>query len=396
MNQYLQDAMALAPALKAIKEDLHRHPELSFQEVRTTKIIQDQLLAMGLHLVDVGMETGAAAILFGDQPGPAVALRADIDAIAQQESPAHGGVVSEEPGKMHACGHDFHTTALLGAARILADHRAELAGQVYFLFQPAEEVTQGAAALVAHGLWDRLPQTPTGIFALHTRPELPSGQVAVVPGGIMAGKCHFSIQLTGVAGHGGAPHQCVDVITAGAAIVDAVQTIPSRCTDPRDPLVCAVLSIHAGTVENFVPETLTMTGAIRAHSEQVMEETKDHLRRLAEGIAQAYRCRCALEFIPQVPVTYNGPAMTALATQAAAAVVGSENIRAPRGDMASEDFSVLTQTVPGFFYWLGTGFHDRENPGWHHDCFRTDDDALPIGAALLAQSAVTALTNSMN
>ena len=208
----------------------------------------------------------------------------------------------------------------------------------------------------------------------------------------MAGKCHFTIGLTGVAGHGGAPQQCVDVITAGAAIVEAVQTIPSRCTDPRDPLVCAVLSIHAGTEENFVPEKLTMTGAIRAHSDQVMEETKEHLRRLVGGVAEAYRCRWTLDFIPQVPVTYNSPKMTALARKAAAAVVGEENLCTPRGDMASEDFSVLAQTAPGFFYWLGTGFHDRENPGWHHDRFRTDDKAIPIGAALLAQSVVTALS----
>lgn len=391
MNEYLQEALALTPELKAIKEDIHRHPELSFHEVRTTKIIQDQLLAMGFHLVHIGMETGAVAVLEGGKPGPAVALRADIDAIAQQESPDHGGVVSEEPGVMHACGHDFHITCLLGAARILANHREELAGSVYVIFQPAEEVTQGAAAMVAHGLWDKLPEIPKCIFALHTRPEVPAGQVALVQGGIMSGKCHFTLKLTGVAGHGGAPHQCVDVITAGAAIVEAVQTIPSRCTDPREPLVCAVLSIHAGTEENFVPETLTMTGAIRAHAERVMEETKEHLRRLMGGIAESYRCRWTLDFIPQVPVTYNSPEMTALARKAAAAVVGEENLCTPRGDMASEDFSVLTQTAPGFFYWLGTGFPDRENPGWHHDCFRTDDDALPIGAALLTQSVFTAL-----
>lgn len=166
MNEYLQEALALTPELKAIKEDIHRHPELSFHEVRTTKIIQDQLLAMGFHLVHIGMETGAVAVLEGGKPGPAVALRADIDAIAQQESPDHGGVVSEEPGIMHACGHDFHTTCLLGAARILANHREELAGSVYVIFQPAEEVTQGAAAMVAHGLWEKLPEIPKCIFAL--------------------------------------------------------------------------------------------------------------------------------------------------------------------------------------------------------------------------------------
>ncbi|NCE65384.1 amidohydrolase [Pseudoflavonifractor sp. 524-17] len=388
MNEIiLEAAQALYPQLKAVKDDIHRHPELAFQEHRTTKVIKDQLLAMGLHLIDTGMETGAAAWLEGGAPGPTVALRADIDAIEQQE-PADNGVVSEEAGVMHGCGHDFHTVCLLGAARLLAQRRGELRGNVAFLFQPAEEITQGAAAMLSRGLWDRLPQKPTQLFGLHTRPEVPRGQVAVIPGAVMAGKSHFFITLTGVTGHCGAPHKCVDVIVAGAAIVNGIQTIVSRNTDPQDPLVCAVFSINAGTPENFVPETLTMTGDIRAHSDEVIQKTQNRLEALAKGIAASYQCGCEVRFVPEVPVTDNRPEMVRLARRAAAAVVGEENIVQPRGDMGSEDFAVFGREVPAFFYWLGTGFPGQSNPCWHNERFKTDDSALPLGAALLAQSVL--------
>ena len=390
MSTLLAEARALFPTLKALKDDLHRHPELSFAETRTTALLKERLLALGLELVDLGMETGAVAVLRGGKPGRCVALRADLDAIAQQE-PADNGVVSETPGVMHACGHDFHTACLLGAAQLLAARQAELAGSVVFLFQPAEEITQGAAAMVHHGLWDKLPLKPCCLFGQHTRPEIPCGKIGLVPGAIMAGKSHFSITLHGIAGHSGSPHKCVDVIVAGAAIVNGIQTIVSRNTDPLAPLVCAVFSIHAGTPENFVPETLTMTGAIRAHADDLLHQTEQRLEALAAGLAAAYGCTCDVHFIPEVPVTWNGPEMTALARQAASAMVGAENLVSPQGDMGSEDFAVFGQHLPAFFYWTGTGYPGQRNPGWHNAHFRVDDDALPIGAALMAQSALTAL-----
>ena len=390
MQQLRSRAMDLAPMLKAIKDDLHRHPELSFQETRTTDLIRRRLEALSISIIDLGMDSGVVGYLQGARPGTTVALRADIDAIAQQE-PADNGVVSENPGVMHACGHDFHTTCLLGAARLLSERREELAGNVVFLFQPAEEVTKGAKAMIDHGLWEKLPQKPDYLFGLHTRPEIDCGNVAVVPGGIMAGKTHFFIDLTGVTGHCGSPHKCVDVITCGAAIINAIQTVVSRNTDPLEPLVCAVFSIHAGTPENFVPETLSMSGDIRAHSAAVMEKTEARLQQLVQGVAETYGCQWQLRFAPQVPVTYNGPEMTALARKAAEAVVGADHIVTPRGDMGSEDFAVLGQTVPSFFYWLGTGFPGQTNAAWHNIRFRTDDDALPLGAALLASSVLTAM-----
>lgn len=383
-------AQEFSHRLKALKDDLHRHPELSFQEYRTTAVLTEHLAALGLEIVDLGLETGVVALLRGAERGKVVALRSDIDAIAAQEPPGPGA--SEHPGVMHACGHDFHATCLYGAAELLYERRATLRGDVVFLFQCAEEVTQGAATLLAHGLWEKLPcGKPHALFGLHNRPQLPRGQVAVMEGGVMAGKEHFEIRLHGVTGHGGSPHACVDVIVPAAAIVQGVQTIVSRSTDPLDALVCAVLSIHAGTAENFVPDALTMTGAIRAHSAAVMERAKGRLGALVGGVADSYGCTWELEFIPQVPPTVNSPEMTLLARRAAERVVGAQHIVSPRPDMGSEDFSLLGQDVPSFFYWLGSGYPERENAPWHSLRFRTDDDALPIGANLLAQSALVAL-----
>lgn len=386
----LTEAQALYPELKALKDDLHRHPELSFQERRTTAVLRERLAPLGLELIDLGMETGVAALLRGARPGRTAALRADIDAIAQQE-PADLGVVSEHPGIMHGCGHDFHTACLYGAARLLCARREALAGDVVFLFQPAEEVTQGARAMIDHGLWEKLPRKPDCLFGLHNLPELPRGQVAVLPGPIMAGKRHFTVTLRGVAGHGGSPHKCVDVIVPAAAIVQGVQAILSRNADPMESLVCAVLSIHAGTPENFVPDTLVMTGSIRAHSQQVQDMACRRLEEICRGTAAAYGCTAELAFTPGVPITFNGPPMTALARRAAEAVAGPEQVVQPRPDLGSEDFAVFGQDVPSFFYWLGTGRPGGGSAPWHSERFCTDDGALPLGAALLAQSALEGL-----
>ena len=390
MSALLESARALAPELKALKDDLHRHPELSFQERRTTRQIRAYLAPLGVELVDLGMDTGLVGVLTGARPGPCAALRADIDAIAQQEA-AGNPVVSQTPGVMHGCGHDLHTACLCGAARLLAGRRAELAGEVVFLFQPAEEITQGARAMVEHGLWDKLPHMPQFLFGLHNRPELPVGQVAVMEGPVMAGKSHFTITVTGRAGHGGSPHKCADVIVAAAAVVNALQTVVSRNTDPLEALVCSVCSIHAGTPDNFVPDTLTMTGSIRAHSAPAHRRAEARVGEIAAGVCAAYGCRAETAIRPDVPATVNSPAMTALARRAAAAVAGAENLVAPPPDMGSEDFAVLAQSVPAFFYWLGSGAPGRENPCWHNERFCAHDGALPLGAALLAQSALTAL-----
>lgn len=390
MDILLKQAQSFLPALRQLKDDLHRHPELSWRETRTTALLKEKLTALGLELIDLDMETGCAALLRGGKPGPTVALRADIDAIVQ-ETPEEGEVVSEVPGVMHACGHDFHTAGLYGAACLLSAMREEIAGNVTFLFQPAEETTGGARVMLSHGLWDKLPGKPACVFGVHNRPQIPAGKVAVQEGPLMSEKANFTIVLHGVTGHGGTPQKCIDVIVPAAAIIQGIQSVVSRNTAPEDPLVCAVCSIQAGTPENFSPDLLTMTGSIRAFSHETRMMAQDRVERLTRDIASAYGCGCDFTCEEAAPLLFNSPAMTALARRAAASVVGEENIVGTAPEMSSEDFPEFGREVPYFFYWLGSGFPDRENAGWHSPKFRTDDSALAIDAALLARSALEGL-----
>lgn len=390
MDILLKQAQSFLPALRQLKDDLHRHPELSWRETRTTALLKEKLTALGLELIDLDMETGCAALLRGGKPGPTVALRADIDAIVQ-ETPEEGEVVSEVPGVMHACGHDFHTAGLYGAACLLSPMREEIAGNVAFLFQPAEETTGGARVMLSHGLWDKLPGKPACVFGVHNRPQIPAGKVAVQEGPLMSEKANFTIVLHGVTGHGGTPQKCIDVIVPAAAIIQGIQSVVSRNTAPEDPLVCAVCSIHAGTPENFSPDLLTMTGSIRAFSHETRMMAQNRVERLTRDIASAYGCGCDFTCEEAAPLLFNSPVMTALARRAAASVLGEENIVGTAPEMSSEDFPEFGREVPYFFYWLGSGFPDRENAGWHSPKFRTDDSALAIDAALLARSALEGL-----
>ncbi|MEN6471601.1 MAG: M20 family metallopeptidase [Clostridiaceae bacterium] len=390
MDALKREAAALYQALKALKDALHRAPEPSLLEKNTSALLREKLSALGLMIADLGMETGVVALLEGTLPGATVALRADIDAIAERESPLHA-VRSETEGSMHACGHDFHAACLYGAAELLANRKAELRGRVAFLFQPAEEITQGAAAMLAHGLWKRLGGTPACIFGLHNRPELPCGQVAVIEGPVMAGKTNFKITVRGRSGHGGSPHKCADPVVAGAALINGIQTLVSRNTDPFDALVCAVCSVRTDAPEFFVPNSLTLTGSIRFQRDATGAMAGGRLQSMAEAVCAAYGCAAETEIIPQVPVTENSPELLSLARRAAAETVGAENTVSPRPDMGAEDFSLFGKEAPAFFYWLGSGFPDRENAAWHSADFETDDDALPLGAELLARSALLGL-----
>lgn len=382
----LDEAKQLQGELKALKDRLHRIAELSFEEYETTGIIREGLAELGLEPVELPMPTGAVVLLRGGSPGKTVMLRADIDAILQQE-PEGAAVVSEHPGRMHACGHDFHTACLMGAATLLARRRESLRGNVVFLFQTAEEVTQGAAAMIAHGLFERLPKVDA-LFGLHNRPEIPVGSVGVKQGPLMAGKSNFEIILHGVAGHGGMPHKCVDVIVAAAAVINGIQTIVSRNADPFEPIVCAVCSIHGGDTASFITDRLTMTGELRTLSVPLHQLAEQRLRTLAEQTAQAYGCKVEINIIPKVPVLSNGDDMYRIAYRAAQAVMGQERIVSPEPCLASEDFAVLMEHAPGFFYWLGSGSPEGGNASWHSEHFATDDQALAYGAALLAQSAL--------
>jgi len=372
--------------LKDIKRYLHQHPEISMKEYKTTEFLKEKLISLGIELQDMGMDTGVVGILRTGKSGPMVGLRADIDAIKCHEM-ADVKDKSLIEGLMHACGHDFHTTALLGAAKVLSNMKDELSGDVVFIFQPAEETTSGAEELIKHGLFDKVKIDY--IFGLHNRPEIETGKVAVKKGSLMAAKDNFTIVLRGVGGHGGMPHLTIDPIVCGASIINSVQTIVSRNVDPLDAVVVSICSIHGGTPENLIVDEIVMTGSIRALSDKGRDTAKERLAAIIENTALSYGCKASLSYDGDVPLLHNSEKMYHLACGAAKRAMGEESVVSTEPCLGSEDFAVYSKYVPTFFYWLGVGKEEGSAP-WHNTYFATDDNALKYGALLMAESVIVA------
>lgn len=378
-------------ALKRIKNQIHEHPELSWEEEETAALIRRELITMpGLTLVENPLKTAVIARIKGEMPGMTIALRADIDALKADEA-WKSDHVSQVPGVAHACGHDFHTAALLGAARILSRNREKMAGDAILIFQPAEETTNGAAELIKTGLFKDLKID--AIFGLHNRPEIPAGQVVLQEGPLMAAKKNFKITLYGVGGHGSMPHKCVDPLVCMAAIIQALQTIVSRNTDPLDALVLSVGSVHGGSQENLIVDEVEMTASMRYFRKEVGERTMERLHAILENTAAAYECGVKLEMKEELPALINGEAMTAIARDAAEKAMGKESLVTSAPGLATEDYALFMEEVPGYFYWLGSGDEEDTVYSWHNSRFHTNDDTLKDGAALLAQSVISAQEN---
>lgn len=364
---------------EAIREDIHSNPELSFKEFRTTEIIRNFCKDLGLEIVDIGMDTGVVAVLYAEndkKSDGAVALRADIDA------------VNTDYGAAHVCGHDFHTVSLMCCAKFLCENKNLLKRDVIFIFQPAEEVTQGAKSMLSHGLMEKLPTKPVMLFGIHNRPEIPLGKIRVQEGALMAVKSDFKIALYGKVGHSGSPHQCIDPIVASASIISSVQTIVSRNVNPFSPCVCAVCSVHSGTADNFAPENAVLTGSVRALDETVHDTCLRRVEEICKNTAVSYNCDVDFEIIPQVPMIYNSVDMTKYAKKAALATVGKENIVQTPPCLGSEDFAVFGKEIPSFFYWVGSGTASENNAPWHSKGFKVADGYIEISATLLANCAI--------
>ena len=371
-----------------IEADLHSHPELSWEETRTTQKIVEILRGLpGIELIDTGAKTGAVARLAGG-PGPAIALRADIDAIPQHEEVRRPDV-SLYDGKMHGCGHDIHTTSLLGAAMALCQRRSDLRGDVYFIFQPAEELLTGAEYLVEKcGLFQKIH--PAAIFGLHNYPELPVGTAGVKLGQLMSYKDVFELRFVGRSGHSSTPQKNIDPIVAAAAFIQAVQTIVSRNVGPLDQAVVSIYQVHAGSPGSMVVEDALVTGNIRTLDETVRQRVLQRFEQIAKGTAETYECQLQLDLHPIVPGVNNSPEMYQIARAAAAASLGEPAVETPPVNLASEDFSIYSRYAPSFFYFLGSGTPGREVYLWHSAHFHGDERAPIYGAALLAQSVLTA------
>jgi len=396
MNAPLKNSIAaLVPELTEWRRDFHSHPELLYDCHRTAKLVAERLRSFGFDEVHEGVgKTGVVGLLHGAKgaamsAAKRVLLRADMDALPMEEltGAAHA---SQTPGRMHACGHDGHTTLLLGGAKHLAETR-DFDGTLVFCFQPAEEGGAGAHAMIEDGLFERFPVK--GVYGLHNWPGVPVGQFAVARGPAMASADRMDIVVYGYGGHAAMPHKARDPIVAAAEIVMAAQTIVSRVVDPLEPAVVSITSIHAGEAYNIIPDKVEMRLTFRTLSDAVADQIKQELQRICEGVASANKMR--VELIPSptkaYPVTFNHPAETDLAIEAMGAVVGRENVDDKiKPVMGSEDFAFMLKAVPGAYVFMGNG----DSAPVHHPAYDFNDEAIPYGVSFWAEIARRALPTS--
>ena len=380
--------------MTAWRRDLHAHPELGFEETRTSDLVAAKLAAFGCEVHRGLGRTGVVGTLragSGAQPGARAArtigLRADMDALplAEANTFAHR---SQHQGKMHACGHDGHTTMLLGAARYLAETR-NFDGIVHFIFQPAEEGLGGAKAMVDAGLFERFPCE--AIFGMHNRPSLAVGQFAVRAGPMMAGGAFFDIRVTGKGAHGARPETGIDPVIVAAHIAVALQTVVARNVPPVETAVVSVTKIHGGDAYNVIPQTAQLAGTVRAFSREVMALVEASMKRIAKGVAEAFGATADVDFRALFAPTVNDLKEAEFAAGICTELVGAQKVdRNPALIMASEDFSYMLERVPGCYINIGNGAGEGgcevHNPGYDFN-----DAALPLGASFFARLVETRL-----
>lgn len=379
-------AAAAASDLVARRRDFHRWPELSFNEIRTSGIVAEELAALGLEVTTGIARTGVVGLLRGGRPGPTILVRADMDALPVQERNTHEWI-SQVPGVMHACGHDAHASILLGVARLLADIRADLPGNVKFIFQPAEEDEGGAALMIEAGCLADPPVAAA--LGFHVWAELPVGIVGVRTGPITASADEVVVTVEGKGGHGADPHLSVDAMVVAAHILTGVQTVVSRQINPLEPVVVSFGKIESGHGHNIIAHDAVLSGTVRTSSEALRREMPGRIQRLCEGIAAAYGATCRVDYRHQYPITVNDAGMAEVVRAAAAEILGASQVVEADPTMGSEDIAYFFQEVPGCYFFLGAANEARgiDKPH-HHPQFDIDEDCLPIGLQVLARSVL--------
>jgi amidohydrolase len=369
-----------------IRRDLHRHPELGFEEVRTAGIVAARLSALGLAPRTGIAGTGVTAVVEGAAGGgPVLLVRADMDALPIDEATG-APYASRIPGKMHACGHDGHTAILLGLAEALVAGRARLRGRVVLLFQPAEEGPGGALPMIEAGVLEH-PKVDAAV-GLHLSNALDVGEVAADAGPVMAAVDEFELDVTSAGGHGAIPHEVGDPIVAAAHVVLALQTVVSRERDPLQPAVLTVGEIRGGSAKNVIPGRVTIGGTLRSYDAGLRAAMPRQVERIAAGVAGALRCGCTARHVRRYPATVNDARMADLVRREAAAVVGERGLREHRA-MWSEDFSYLGERVPACFFFVGSRNRARGLAAAHHSSrFDFDEDALSIGLEIFRRVVV--------
>jgi amidohydrolase len=382
---YIDDASSLRPDLVAWRRHLHMHPELAYQETATAAFVRERLTALGLEpSAPMAGGSGLTCLVRGRDDGRTVALRADMDALPIQEA-SQTPYASRTPGVAHLCGHDAHTTMLLGAAAVLA-RRRPARGHVKLLFQPAEEGGAGAARMIDDGALD--DPVVEAIFALHVDPRVPTGHTGVVVGPANAAADRVDIEVIGTGGHAAYPHLSVDAVVVAAQVVTALQHVVSRHTDPLAPLVLTIGTIHGGYASNVIAPSVAMQATVRSFDPALRQRLPQSIERVVHGVVAAHGATARVDYTFGYPPTVNDPALLPVYEAAVAAVAGEGRNTVMPPTMGAEDFAYYAQRVPGMIGRLGVrnealGFTNT----LHHPRFDLDEDALPIGAALLAELA---------
>jgi len=384
----IEEILGQAHSLAAVRRDIHAHPELCFQEQRTADVVAQQLTAWGIPIHRGMGTTGVVGIIKGGNSPRAIGLRADMDALPMQEfnTFAHA---SQHAGKMHACGHDGHTTMLLAAAQHLAQHR-HFDGTVYVIFQPAEEGGGGAREMIKDGLFEKFPMD--AVFGMHNWPGMQAGQFAVSAGPVMASSNEFKITIRGKGSHAALPHNGIDPVPVACQMVQAFQTIISRNKKPVDAGVISVTMIHAGEATNVVPDACELQGTVRTFTIEVLDMIERRMRQVAEHVCAAHDAVCEFSFRRNYPPTVNHPAEAAFARQVMADMVGAENVLAQEPTMGAEDFSYMLQAKPGCYFFIGNGDGAHREMGHgggpctlHNPSYDFNDDLIPLGGSYWVQ-----------
>jgi amidohydrolase len=396
MTDYLSEARSLFPYTQTLRRDFHIHPELGFKEVRTGGIVAKELEALGLEVTKGIGKTGVVALLEGSKPGPTLLIRFDMDALPITEETG-AEYASQNKGVMHACGHDGHTAIGLTVARMLQNHRDDLAGTVKFCFQPSEEGFNdeecgGNEMMIRDGVLEgpKVDQT----LAMHLWNEKPLGWVGAAGGPVMAGAELFTVKLTGKGGHGAAPHLTIDSIVAASQVVTALQTITSRNVAPLQSAVVSVTTFQSGTAFNVIPQEAVLTGTIRTFDLGVRQTVLERFEQIVHGVAEALGCKVEIDLKRVTPAVINNAALAAKVQGTARQLLpGLDLETAGYWTMGAEDMAFMQEKVPGCYFFIGSNNKGKHlDYGHHHPKFDFDEEALIRGAALMAAAAADILS----
>lgn len=381
MLNIIPEVKALEASIITTRREIHRYPELAFDLPKTSRLVAERLRGLGLKVDTKIGKSGVVGHLYGQQPGPVIALRADMDALPIQET-GNPPYKSVHDGIMHACGHDGHTAMLLGVAEIATGMKDQLKGEVRFLFQPAEEGDGGARYMIADGCLKDVDE----IYGLHLWNYQPLGEVGVRPGPILAAADIFEVQLTGVGGHGATPQGTIDATVVAAEFIQAVQTIISRNVNPLDSAVVTIGTVNAGHSFNIIADTARLTGTVRAYTGKNRQLVKRRLGEILTGLEKMYGVKTELNYEDGYPPTVNDPGAVEQVMNAARKIVGT-GAGEPYLSMGGEDFAYYLQQVPGAFFFVGSSPADREPMSVPHHCshFDINEQALLVGSSILVE-----------